>query len=79
MKADGENSGSLATLSGRPIGFRATIGNGRSGNMPIRLNVVYNSCNCPASEFIGAFEATDLSIVSVIGSDQVKTFAYVRN
>ena len=69
MRADGERGGTKFHLSGRPIGFRAIIGNGRSGNMPIRLNIVYNSCNCPASLFLVAPDATDLSIVSVIGPD----------
>ena len=44
-------------MGGRPIGFRVWLGDGGIDktviNQPLAMSVIYNTCNCPASTFIG--------------------------
>ena len=52
-RANGAISGPKQQMKGRPIGFRVWMGKGGAENQPLLMAVVYNSCNCPASTYIG--------------------------
>ena len=54
-------------MGGRPIGFRVWMGDGGRENQPLMMAVVYNSCNCPASTYIGNNPFLDMTIEAVIG------------
>lgn len=51
-------------MKGRPVGFRVWEGDFPKPNGPIKMSVVYNACNCPASTFEGiAFEDLECSVL----------------
>ena len=54
----------ILILLGRPIGFKALFGENSSGtqNMPLQVQVIYNSCMCPLSYFIVQTNPSDMTI-----------------
>lgn len=66
-RANGNNDSPKEQMGGRPIGFRVWMGDGGRENQPLMMAVVYNSCNCPASTYIGNNPFLDMTIEAVIG------------
>ena len=52
-RANGEELSNEERLGGRPIGFRVLQGFGGVEDQPLLIGIVYNACNCPASNFMG--------------------------
>ena len=52
------------------------MGEGGRPNQPLLIAVVYNSCNCPASTYIGDQPFLDMDIEAVIGPTQTQTLQY---
>ena len=68
--ANGGLSSPIHQMGGRPIGFRVWMGVGGLPNQPILMSVVYNTCNCPASTFIGNNTFSDMEIEAKKGLTQ---------
>ena len=51
-RANGDESSPRERLGGRPIGFRVVQGDGALPNQPLLIAIVYNACNCPASNYM---------------------------
>ena len=86
MKTDDGNSWSPSQqMGGRPIGFDIRMGKGLGWGFdygfdvfagdyilqPVALRIVYNTCNCPVSSFIGAQSPSDMAIT--IGGNTLAT------
>ena len=52
MRANGKKFTEFKML-GRPIGFGMYMGKGGTDNQPLKMSIMYNGCNCPASYFTG--------------------------
>ena len=53
-KANHPTPNPIVILKGRPIGFKTYTGTNSNGtpNMPLQIQLIYNSCMCPLSFFI---------------------------
>ena len=79
FKANGNEASPKEKLLGRPIGFRAWIGDGGIPNQPLKVAIVYNGCNCPASYFIDSVAPADMTIEAVVGSPVKQNLPYQKN
>ena len=78
-RANGNVSSPREQMGGRPIGFRVWMGEGGMPNQPLLISVVFNSCNCPASTFIGNNPFLDMQIEAVVGAPKTQTLKYQEN
>ena len=76
FRANGEESSPKERLGGRPIGFRVWQGEGGISDQPLKLAIVYNSCNCPASMFMMNAPPISMSINAVNGSPETQDLPY---
>ena len=82
FRANGADHSPKFRLGGRPIGFKVGEGLGGTGSndQPLELAIVYNSCNCPASQFMTEIAAPeDMVTWAVSGPDDSKTLQYYDN
>ena len=77
--ANGEEKSPKERLGGRPIGFRVWTGDGGIPNQPLKVAIVYNACNCPATEFIESVAPQDMTIEAVVGEPVVQELPYQKN
>ena len=70
-KANYEIPNPIVTLQGRPIGFKVFTGKNSNGtpNMPLQVQVIYNSCMCPLSFFVEKTAPSNMAIT--VGIDIV--------
>ena len=78
-RANGEDPSPRERLGGRPIGFRAWQGDGGIDDQVLLISIVYNACNCPASEFIMTGNPSDMSIQAVVGVPVDQSLTYQEN
>lgn len=66
-------------MAGRPIGFGMFMGYGGTDNQPLQLSIFFNSCNCPASTFMGDIQPRDMVTKAVSGPIDVANLVYQEN
>lgn len=75
-RANGKEFSPKERLGGRPIGFRVWQGDGAIANQPLLLSIVYNACNCPASNFMSNAQPTNMQIEAVVGTPVDQSLTY---
>lgn len=83
-RANGNLDSPIERMGGRPIGFRVQHGDHSDTTLipqaqPLQVAIVYNSCNCPASTYIGNNPFLDMEIMSVVGPTQTQELKYQEN
>lgn len=61
-----------AALGGRPIGFRIEFGHTATDafttpNQMMKVQVIYNACQCPVSMFLADAPPSDMTIEAAVG------------
>ena len=82
FRANGNSASDKFQLGGRPIGFDVGEGRGGTGtdDQPLKMSIVYNDCNCPASEFMTTISPpAEMTTYAVSGPADVQTLPYFDN
>ena len=77
-------------MGGRPIGFDIRMGVGPPNDFgltlygeviqqPVALKIIFNTCNCPASTFIGNLGPSAINVESISGGAQNQVLQYEKN
>ena len=75
-------------MGGRPVGFDIRMGEGPAWgatqysqiiDQPVALRIIFNTCNCPASTFIGDQGPSAITVNSISGGSQNQALSYEDN
>lgn len=78
-RANGNVSSGRLRMGGRPIGFRVWMGEGGMPNQPLKISVVYNACNCPASTYMGNNPFADMECMAIRDGPADQGLSYQEN
>ena len=79
MRANGDAQKPNFKMPGRPLGFGIFMGQGGTANQPLKMSIMYNGCNCPATRFTTEQQPRDMVTKAVSGPADVAALEYQQN
>jgi hypothetical protein len=67
-------------LTGRPVGFNMRLERPTAAfDQVVAFQIIYNTCNCPASTYVGDAPVSDMQIYAVSTPTNNQVLAYQKN